>query len=505
MIRTHNPSSLIHDILDNTAARLPEKMAILHDDGTSTYGKLALQSYGLASWLYRIGVRRGDRIALMLPNSIPLVLAIMAASRLGAIFFVVNPATKPYLLEHMMEDAQPVVILTSRQSTQDFRSNDSAKILMLEEIWETAVHCNQELPPYTHISHDIACLIYTSGSTGKPKAIISSHENVTSAAWSIQESLRYQESDVVGNFLPLAFDVGLYQIMLTFLVGATLALGQESHVGPGFIKKLRDWHVTGLPAVPSLVAMLTRLSQRDGQELPPIRFVTNTGARLPSTTIDELHTLYPACLIYVMFGLTECKRVSILQPDDYDWKHDSVGTPLPDTECLIIDSSGSELPAGEAGELVVRGPTVMQGYWHAPEMTERRFRTWGPGQERVLFTGDTCMKDADGYLYFKGREDDIYKQGGYRVSALEIEAAVEDISEMHQAALLPPIPATGTVATLFVSGPLTLEELRSKLRERLEDYKVPPQIFIREKLTLTSNGKIDKKVLRQELQEEMLR
>src|SRR5262249_5256021 len=163
----------------------------------------------------------------------------------------------------------------------------------------------------------------------------------------------------------------------------------------------------------------------------------------------DIQKLYANCSLFVMFGLTECKRVSILLPAEYSVKPDSVGKPLPDTECFIVDHDGHILPAGNEGELVVRGPHVMSGYWNAPELTCKRFRVWGTGREKILFTGDTCVLDEEGYLYFRGRFDDIYKQGGYRVSALEVEAAVLDIAGVTHAAVLPPID--GNQSILFVT------------------------------------------------------
>jgi acyl-CoA synthetase (AMP-forming)/AMP-acid ligase II len=370
-------------------------------------------------------------------------------------------------------------------------------VLTLEEGWSEALAGEPNAPAFPGISNDPVCLIYTSGSTGKPKAVISNHRSMLFAAGAIQQRLAMQESDIVGNFLPLSFDVGLYQILLSFQIGATLALGRDTHVGPGLLRKLHEWNVTGLPAVPSLASTLIRLSKRTPNQLPRLRFITNTGALLPRAYITDLRGLYPDCQVFVMFGLTECKRVSILPPAEYERKPDSVGKPLPDTECLIIDPEGNVLPPGEPGELVVRGPNVMLGYWRAPELTAKRFRHWGPGLEVALFTGDSCSMDAEGYLYFHGRSDDIYKQGGYRVSAVEIEAAACDIDEVDQAVLLP--PSDGADAALFVVTRLREEQIFDELRQRLEEYKLPPQILVIETMPLTPNGKFDKAHLRAQL------
>lgn len=488
-----NRATLVHELLDETAARLPDKTALITDDGSITYSALSDATQRLAGWLVEAGIRRGDRIALMLPNGIPIVTALLAASRVGAIFFIINPGIKTYHLQHILQDAEPTLIITTQRRSDEEQLQRYAQVLTLEAGWTTALERDAWSGSFPGISSDPVCLIYTSGSTGKPKAVISSQRNVVFAARAIQQCLDMQESDVVGNFLPLSFDVGLYQVFLSFQIGATLALGSDAHVGPGLLRKISQWNITGLPAVPSLVLNLLRLASRARDQLPRLRYITNTGAHLPRAYISEVRALMPDCTVFVMFGLTECKRVSILPPADYERKSESVGKPLPDTECVIVDADGQVLPPGEIGELVVRGPHVMLGYWRAPELTAKRYRPWGAGTEVALFTGDACSLDEEGYLYFHGRSDDIYKQGGYRVSALEVEAAACDISGVRQAALLPPQADRGSV--LFVTSQLAIETVFEALRERLEDYKLPTQIVVLDELPLTPNGKSDKKQL----------
>jgi acyl-CoA synthetase (AMP-forming)/AMP-acid ligase II len=206
--------------------------------------------------------------------------------------------------------------------------------------------------------------------------------------------------------------------------------------------------------------------------------------------------LLPGVEIYVMFGLTECKRVSIMLPSELDQKPNSVGRPLDDTECLIVGEDGKVLPTGEIGELVVRGAHVMPGYWRAPTETEKRFRPWGNGVEIALYSGDRASLDADGFLYFHGRGDDIYKQRGYRVSAAEIEAAAMNVPGIEQAAVLKPTERRGAV--LVAVGGISSAALLEGLRERLEDYRIPETVEVRESLAHTGRGKIDKKALAEE-------
>ncbi|HEU4965162.1 MAG TPA: AMP-binding protein [Bacilli bacterium] len=489
-------SGYVHDLLDQAAARRPDHPAVRTSEGVLTYGELEEQTRRLAHAFQSLGVRRGDRVALLLPNGIPVIAALMAASRLGAVYVVINWGTKPFLLRHIVEDAAPRLMLTMESRLADVQEAvtvTDTQVLTVEGDWENLLAEARLTAAPPQITQDLASLIYTSGSTGKPKAVMSTHRNIRFAAAAIQQRLGMSESDVVGLFLPLAFDYGLYQVFLTFQVGATLALGSEQDAGPSLLRKLNEWQVTGLPLVPNLAHTLLRLCKRPNAVLPPLRFVTNTGAHLPFTYIDDINSLFEQVRVYVMFGLTECKRISILDPEDFQRKRRSVGTPLPDTECLIVDESGQPLPEGEVGELVVRGPHVMGGYWNAPEITERRYRPFGDGGQIALFTGDLVSMDEEGFLYFHGRSDDIYKQRGYRVSALEVEEAALDIAGVRQAAVVPGVEEVGTV--LFVTGDLTEEAALEQLHRRLEDAKMPDCVEVVDSFPITNNGKTDKRKL----------
>jgi acyl-CoA synthetase (AMP-forming)/AMP-acid ligase II len=493
----------IHELLDASAARLPTKTAVLTEEGSITYGQLAEDSRRLATWMRESGVCRGDRVVVLLPNGIPVLVAALAASRLGAIFCIVNYATKAYNLQHILQDCGPTLVFTNRErwAQEDFATVRSH--LLLEEGYPRAL----EAPPIAErspaITLDPCFLIYTSGSTSKPKAVVAGHRNVLFAAWAIQQRLRYRESDIVGNFLPLGFDFGLYQAFLSWQVGATLALGREDHVGPPLVKKMRDWGITGMPIVPSLANVLIRMASRSNEPLPALRFLTNSGAHLPSSYIADLKRQFAQCEVFVMFGLTECKRVAILLPEEYEHKSASVGRPLTQTECIIIGSDGEEVPRGEHGELVVRGPNVMLGYWNAPEQTAKRYRVLGPRFEVALFTGDVCSMDKDGYLYFHGRNDDIYKQRGHRVSTIEVEGAACCIAGVVQAAVIPHRDDSG--ATLVLVGEASTEMALRGLRERLEDFKVPTRVVkYGQALPVTPNQKVDKKALVRLLEEGIL-
>ena len=440
-------------------------------------------------------MRRGDRVVIVSPDGIPTVIALFAISRLGAITVITHEDIKDYFLQHILEDCDPRVVLMNARLRNRHSLEGGRTVITLDDNWDATPFADARPVATEIISCDPAFLIYTSGSTSMPKAVISTHANVCFTVSAIQERLHIDKSDVIGNFITLSFDYGLYQIFLSLAVGATLAMGSDmKNLGVKLHVILTDWHVTVLPVVPALAAVLIRLLKRVGADTSRLRMITSTGAHLPEACINDLKGLLPHCGIFPMFGLTECKRVSILTPEEYERKPGSVGRPLQDTECLIVDDRAEPLPPGTVGELVVRGPHVTSGYWKSPELTGQRFRVWGSGVERALFTGDMCSMDEDGYLTFHGRTDDIYSQHGSRISVLEVEAAARDISGVSEAAVLP--PEEGKPATLFVATYLPPTTVLEQLRQRLEDFRIPEAIVPVEELPLNSNGKVDKAALR---------
>jgi len=239
----------IHDLLDQTATRRPDHPALITLDGSWTYAELALATRQAAAWLRTQGVGRGDRVAIMLPSGPDTVLACYAASRLGAIFVVVSPQIKSFQLGKVLGNAEPALLVTDRSSGQ---AGDHSWPTVTRAQFRAGMRRTAPVPAgWPGISTDPACLIYTSGSTADPKGVVSPHRTMRFAAAAIGGRLGLRAADVIGCFLPLSFDYGLYQIFLAAQAGATLVLGDPSEVGPGLLPRLRDSRVTVLPLVPS--------------------------------------------------------------------------------------------------------------------------------------------------------------------------------------------------------------------------------------------------------------
>ncbi|RSN29243.1 AMP-dependent synthetase [Amycolatopsis sp. WAC 04169] len=465
----------------------PEAPALSCEGHTFSYADLADASKRAANWLASQGVRRGDRVLIISPNRPSTVIIGYASSRIGAVFVVVHEQIRGAGLDHVLKDAEPALVLTDHLDVRSACSENAIPVADTDTLESDGTPAGPG-----PLSIDPICLVYTSGSTGMPKAVVSTHAQVLFAAKAIQGRLRYRADDVVYVALPLSFDYGLYQVFLAALAGAHVWLGGSADIGPVLLRNLRRAGATVLPAVPSLAENLGRMLARYGGA-PPLRLLTNTGAAMPAHVLRVLRDRLPGLRVQLMFGLTECKRVSIMPPDGDLARPGSSGLPLPGTEVLVLDDEGDPVPAGTVGELVIRGPHVMAGYWRRAESTSERFRR-SEGLFPRLHSGDYGWLDEDGYLYFSGRRDDLYKSRGFRVSATEVEAAACRLPGIQSAAVLPPAPGRPE-AVLFLVGSREPAEFLASLREEIEPYKVPRLVFRLEQLPLTANGKIDRKKL----------
>ncbi|TKJ93371.1 AMP-dependent synthetase [Paenibacillus sp. CFBP13512] len=486
-------------LLENSAERDPYKAALITNEGNFTYKQLVEERDQIAAYMQTCGARAGDRIILLLPHCKFLVTSIFAASKLGLTFILLHESMTKYQLDYIIKDSQASYLLTNSNFFKKMNlSSDLGLYVILEDFIKNAEK-NVFSQEQDNSVAEIACLLYTSGSTGRPKAIISYYSNIIFVLKSIQTCLEIKKNDVIGSFLPLSFDYGMYQIFLAFYKSATLALGQRTDIGPFMVRKLKQWNVTVLPIVPSIGEALIKLMHRQQLQLPKVRLITNTGATFPEIYIQKFKISFPNANLYLMYGLTECKRVSILQPEYLDVKPHSVGRPLPGTHCTIVDEKGIELPPYQVGELIVHGPHVMMGYWNDQKRTNQVFQNMNTAT-RSLCTGDYFWMDNEGFLYFYARKDDMYKQNGFRISPTEIELAAIDISGVEQAVLI--LVGTAKIPSLVVSSILNSENIREELKVRLEDYKIPEYIYIKNDLPFTINGKIDKNKLQMEITKE---
>jgi amino acid adenylation domain-containing protein len=506
----------VERFLTDSAARFPDKTAVVAGGTRLSYAELDRSSTRLAHALTAHGMKRGDRIVIFMDNVWEAVAAIFAVLKAGCVFVPINPSTKADKLNFVLNNCRAAGIITQARLTGIAKSAlAEAPSVTLSVVAGSkdrlpgdnqigfedaiAVDSSTELPP-AGIELDLAMLVYTSGSTGFPKGVMMTHQNVVAAATSITTYLENTQDDIILNVLPISFDYGLYQVLMAAKMGATLVLEKSFAFPQAIFDTMKRERVTGLPLVPTMAAMILQMKDLRADAFPHLRYITNTAAALPPAHIARLQDLFPQAKLFSMYGLTECKRCTYLPPAELKRRPGSVGIAIPGTEAYVVTDDGRRAGANEAGELVIRGPHVMKGYWENPEATRRALHEGPFPWEKVLRTGDLFRTDADGFLYFLGRKDDVFKSRGEKVSPKEIENVLYALPGISEAAVIGvPDPVLGmaikAVVALAPGAGLSERDIIRHCASHLEDFMVPKLIAFRDALPKTESGKISRRLV----------
>ena len=514
-------ADLLHDLLPAATARTPDKTAVVDREHSTTYAQLHSLVDRAAAGLTALGIRRGDRVAVLMPKRVEEVAALLAALKAGAIAVPVNALLKAPQVGHILRDSGASALVTTNARLPDLLAElgvlSGLKALIAIEDQAPEANGGLTVTPWSQLisnpgpiagrpaPNDPAMIFYTSGSTGKPKGVVVTHRNLIVGARSVAAYLPCSADDRVLAVLSFSFDYGFNQLATTLLVGAALVL-LDYRLPQEVLLTIEREKITALAGVPPIWIQLAALDWPAGATRT-LRYLTNSGGAIPKPTLERLRALLPGTRIYLMYGLTEAFRSTYLAPEELARRPDSIGRAIPNAEVLVLRPDGSPCAPEEAGELVHRGPLVARGYWQDPAKTARRFRPV-PGQsadaeipEMEVWSGDTVRRDADGFLYFIGRQDDMIKTSGYRVSPTEVEeeayasGLVRDAvalgaphERLGQGVVLVVTPADGIVPDA--------ERLLDSLRRRLPRYMVPLRVDWRESLPRTANGKYDRAQLR---------
>jgi acyl-CoA ligase (AMP-forming) (exosortase A-associated) len=522
-------TTLLPDLILASADRAPERVALRHRQQSTSYGRLAALVERFARALVGVGLGRGDRVGVYLPKQLETAVTLFGANRAGGVFVPLNPVLKAAQVGHILRDCNLRVLVTSSDRlaslAAELGTTPALERVVLVDTdvssadlpgkvvggWQAFLDAAPDLA-YGHrlIDTDVASILYTSGSTGRPKGVVLSHRNMMTGAKSVAQYLENKKDDVLLAVLPLSFDYGFSQLSTAFHVGASVVL--MDYLFPRDVVNLvaRE-HVTGLAAVPPIWIQLADVAWPDSVA-GHLRYFTNSGGRMPRATLDKLRAALPTARPYLMYGLTEAFRATYLPPDDVDRRPDSIGKAIPNTEVMVVRPDGSPCEPDEPGELVQRGSLVALGYWNDPAKTAERFRPV-PGQrselpltEMAVWSGDTVRKDADGYLYFVGRRDEMIKTSGYRVSPTEVEEIAYASGQVGDAvAVAAPHPALGEGIVLVASPPAhdarpedtegRSERLLDYLRAQAPSYMLPQHVAWLEELPRNPNGKFDRPAL----------
>jgi acyl-CoA ligase (AMP-forming) (exosortase A-associated) len=527
---------LLHQLPLSRAERDPDAIALTLGDATLAYGDFAESVDRTATGLLRLGLRRGERVAFYLDKRFETVATAFGAANAGGAFVPVNPLLKAAQVGHILRDCNVRILVTSGERLEAIAETlsdcpDLRHIVLVGQVEGALAIDGKELVSWTAlnaetggtghriIDTDVVALFYTSGSTGTPKGVVLSHRNMVAGAASVAEYLENNERDVVLSALPLSFDAGFSQLTTAFHVGARVAL-LNYLVPRDVLQALSSQQATGLTAVPPLWIQLSRLSWPE-DIADRLRYIANTGGRMPRETLAELRRRLPRTKPYLMYGLTEAFRSTFLPPSEVDRRPDSIGKAIPNAEILVLRPDGTPCEAGEPGELVHRGALVALGYWNDPVKTAERFKPLPVGAgghaqgivlpETAVFSGDTVKMDSEGYLYFVGRSDEMIKTSGYRVSPTEVEDALYSTKLIGEAAAFGTAhPALGQAIVVVISAiageSVDVERVLAECRKILPAYMVPATIHVNPgPLPRNPNGKIDRKALAVEYEDRKLR
>jgi acyl-CoA synthetase (AMP-forming)/AMP-acid ligase II len=478
--------------------RFGDRTAIVWRDRRWTYSELhdrVRRAEGLLS-----GLLVDDRSRLMIAadNHPSYVVAYSAAQAIGRCTVEIGRHESLETLRKIVGTTRPGYVLTDREDFLDSLAGEvpaGGVESFLERLDSEARPGSPAAGPADEDRESrTASIIYTSGTTGLPKGVVLSQGNFCFVVAAIVDYLGLDPNDRYGLMLPLSHSYGKSNLLTTFAAGASLVFLDEFQNLPAFVERTASERVTILSAVPYHAHILLKRASLSGRDLSNLRAITFSGNKLPPATIDGLSEALPRARIFSMYGLTEsCTRACYVPPDLLSRKKESCGRPLPGVEIRIRDDSGRDLGPGEVGHILLRGPNVMTGYFQDPELTGRTL------EDGWLRTGDLGKLDAEGFLFLEGREKDIIKCAGERISPAEIEDVLGSHPRVADVAVVgSPDPVLGEVIHAFVvprDRDLDPGELRTYSASRLSHHKLPRRFTMTDQLPRTATGKIRKHLL----------
>lgn len=507
-----NTHKYIHQFLEQSSAFYPDKVALIYQKQRITYNEINNQANILAHKLIEWGITKGERVVLILENSLEYVVSYYGVLKAGAVTVPLSTDIKESGLEFVVTETKPKIVISSSKFEKVLKGSKVQghgikKVLIIHpkldwsdaspdatswgEIFGSKVYEN---PTISMEEDSLASIIYTSGSTGTPKGVMLSHKNIVSNTHAICQYLQLSDKDIQMVVLPFFYVMGKSLLNTQFAVGGTVVINNMFLYPAAVLNQMIEEKVTGFSGVPSTYAYLLHrsplTSNRD--KLPHLRYCSQAGGHMSKQLKIALRQALPDhTKIFIMYGATEASaRLTYLDPTFYESKIESVGKAIPKMTIKIMGEDNTELPVGIVGELVAQGPSIMKGYWNDPEATARVLDTQG------YHTGDLGYKDHDGFVFVTGRKDNQLKVGGHRINPQEIEDAILE---------------TGLVVEAFVMGyPDNLlgykliaiavaKEAHTNASivlaagaKRLPRYKVPEKIILLPSIPKKLSGKIDK-------------
>jgi acyl-CoA ligase (AMP-forming) (exosortase A-associated) len=517
--------------IDHIALRgAHDAVALVDKAGAMSFAELEVGVGALAGWLAGRGLSAGDRVATWLPKTRAACLMPLAVARAGLVHVPVNPLLRRAQVAHILGDSGARLLVTqgARAGTLDDGDVpsgcsivDEADLLLLfrRERGGPGLQSatlgvpgpppsrgngigaggGSQMGPSDADTDGLAAILYTSGSTGRPKGVMLSHANLWLGAISVAHYLKLEPDDRVLGVLPLSFDYGQNQLFSTWAAGASVA-PLDYLVARDVVKAVERVGATTLAGVPPLWMQLLE-ADWPAETAGRLKRLTNSGGALTPRLVRGLRERFPAADLYAMYGLTEAFRSTYLDPALIDTHPDAMGRAIPFAEVSVMKPDGTRAALGEAGQLVHAGPLVAQGYWQDAERTAQRFRPAPDGSGMAVWSGDTVVEGEDGLLRFVGRDDEMIKSAGNRISPLEIEEAVLAGGEAREAvAVGVPDERLGQAIVVMLAGDTGAEAaLRARLRTALPSFMQPGAYLWRDELPRNANGKLDRSAIAAEV------
>ncbi|WP_282173789.1 fatty acid--CoA ligase family protein [Cytobacillus firmus] len=508
--------------LHETAIKMGDKTAYYFMDQSSTYAELDGAVTKFADGLSKLGVKKGDHIALLLGNSPHFVIGLHGALRLGATVIPINPIYTPDEIGYIVNNGDVKAVVTldllvpliekmhqALPKVENYIICDTPQGQASEQDL-SALSAFSKMKSFTQLialgdigfkgpkleEDDTAVILYTSGTTGKPKGAMLTHKNLYSNAKDVSDYLHMNENDRVITTLPM-----FHVFCLTVALNAPLMNGATILIDPKFSPKeifrlAKKYEPTVFAGVPTMYNFLLQYEDGNPEDLKSLRLCISGGAAMPVALLHGFEKKFNV-IVSEGYGLSEASPVTCFNPLDKPRKAGSIGQSIMNVENKVVNELGEEVSVGEVGELIVRGPNVMKGYYKLPEETAATIR------DGWLYTGDLAKRDEEGYFYIVDRKKDLILVGGYNVYPREVEEVLYNHREVVEAAVLGvPDPNLGETVKCYVvtnNPQLTEELLLVYCAEHLARYKVPSSIEFLEELPKNTTGKILRRALKNQV------